>query len=210
MKNMWDEVRTGFQDAARGVARFIDNDAWEWWTPAVGDWNLLDLTNHMMRALSAPARHASEAPPTGATISSAAGYYAIYLAERAEDPELDLRVTRRAADHELVASTVVAAFDRAVAAAIAAVDAMEGERLATTPFGAMRMRDYLPTRTLELVVHGLDFAHAVDYRWDVPETALAQATALVADLARIIGKGEMLLMAATGRSWANAVFPVLV
>jgi len=207
---MWDDVSQGFKEAAEGVADFIDNDAWEWWTPALGDWNLLDLTNHMMRAVATPAQYVAEPEPTGATLSSSAGYYAVYLAERAEDPGLDAMVAERGSAHELVAGTVVQAFRDAVGEGIAAVSDLDPYRKVPTPFGAMRVVDYLPTRTLELVVHGLDFAHAVDSHWGVPKTALAQAMGLVSEIARLTGKGQGFLMAATGRPWAQSVFPILI
>jgi len=207
---MWDDVQHGFTEAAEGLADFIDNDAWEWWSPALGDWNLLDLTNHMIRAVTAPVRYLAEPEPTGVTLSSAAGYYAIYLAERAEDPGLDEIVAAAGAGHELVAGNVVETFRTAVADGTGAVAGLDPYRKIQTPFGAMRSVDYLPTRTLELVVHGLDFAHAVDSTWEVPSTALSQAMGLLSEIARITGKGQGFLMAATGRAWAQKVFPILI
>ena len=36
----------------------------------------------------------------------------------------------------------------------------EDDPVISTIFGGMRLSDYLPTRTFELVVHGLDIARA--------------------------------------------------
>ena len=105
---------------------------------------------------------------------------------------------------------MVGAFRDAVAAGAAAVSEADPYRRLRTPFGPMRLIDYLPTRTLELVVHGLDFAHAVDAHWDVPARPLGQAMALLSEVARLTGKGQRFLMAATGRPWATSVFPILI
>ena len=53
----------------------------------------------------------------------------------------------------------------------------------TTIAGGMRLGDYLPTRTFELVVHTADLATALDVPPDVPATAAAQALHVVAELA---------------------------
>ena len=69
----------------------------------------------------------------------------------------------------------------------------------TTYAGGMRLRDYLPTRTFELVVHGLDIAAAVPVRWTPPPAALAEAVALATEVAVRRGEGTILLRLITGR-----------
>jgi hypothetical protein len=73
------------------------------------------------------------------------------------------------------------------------------DQLVTTYGGGMRLRDYLPTRSFELVVHGLDIAAAVPVRWSPPAAALAEALHLAADVALRHGEGSLVLRLVTGR-----------
>lgn len=70
-----------------------------------------------------------------------------------------------------------------------------------TPAGNMALIDYLPTRTFELAVHGLDLARAVGLE---PPASLAPAIAASLELAGAIGarlpSAPELLLLLTGRS----------
>jgi hypothetical protein len=79
----------------------------------------------------------------------------------------------------------------------------------TTVVGGMRLRDYLPTRTFELVVHTSDLAAAIGVRPEVPAPAARQALLVVADLAVAAGLAAPLLLAATGRPGLPTGFTVL-
>ena len=80
-----------------------------------------------------------------------------------------------------------------------------GTELVTTIAGGMRLADYLPTRTFELVVHGLDLARALGEPLDVPARPAAEALSLVAGLAVTRGQAGALLLAATGRTTGFSV-----
>ena len=71
--------------------------------------------------------------------------------------------------------------------------------MVTTYLGGMRLRDYLPTRSFELVVHCLDIAAAVPIRWAPPAPALAEAVAIATEVAVRRGEGTLLLRLITGR-----------
>jgi hypothetical protein len=89
------------------------------------------------------------------------------------------------------------------------VDDRADTELVTTIAGGMRLGDYLPTRTFELVIHTLDLAAALGVQPDVPRIAAAQALHLVADLAVAGGRHGPLLLAATGRATLPPGFSVL-
>jgi hypothetical protein len=89
------------------------------------------------------------------------------------------------------------------------VVAREGTELITTIAGGMRLRDYLPTRTFELVVHTADLRTALDMPPDAPGRPAAQALELVAQLAVAEGLAGPLLLADTGRRGLPANFSVL-
>ena len=73
----------------------------------------------------------------------------------------------------------------------------------------MRLGDYLPTRTFELVVHTADLATAPGVPAEVPATAAARAFHMIADLAVADGLAGPLLFAATGRPSLLAGYSVL-
>jgi len=72
--------------------------------------------------------------------------------------------------------------------------------LLETAGGGMRLRDYLPTRTFELVVHSSDVAAALGLDPDVPPTALREAAGLATQVVLDSGRGQDLLLTLTGRA----------
>jgi hypothetical protein len=63
----------------------------------------------------------------------------------------------------------------------------------------MRLIEYLPTRTFELVVHGLDLQTALGLPLSAPAGPLASTLRLATDLALAQGLGPALLLTLTGR-----------
>jgi hypothetical protein len=78
-----------------------------------------------------------------------------------------------------------------------------------TVAGPMRLGDYLPTRTFELVVHGLDVVGATGVAASYDEEVLADATVLAARIAVRTGRGAEVLLALTGRASLPAGFSVV-
>ncbi|WP_457205663.1 hypothetical protein, partial [Nocardioides sp. P5_C9_2] len=85
----------------------------------------------------------------------------------------------------------------------------DGSEPVTTVVGGMLLRDYLPTRTFELVVHTTDLAAALGQPLDLPATAATQALSLVAELALSEGRAGPFLRAVTGRPALPEGFSVL-
>ena len=74
--------------------------------------------------------------------------------------------------------------------------------------GTMALADYLRTRNLEVVVHGLDLAKALGLDWTPPRDSAADAFALLGEIAVDRGVANNVLPALTGREGAD-VAPVL-
>ena len=58
-----------------------------------------------------------------------------------------------------------------------------------TRFGAIRLGDYLQTRTVELVVHTSDLALAVGREPHLPSAAVASTLHVISDAAVLNGRG---------------------
>jgi hypothetical protein len=100
---------------------------------------------------------------------------------------------------ELLGDDPAGAVRRLLDAAAADLLRADPDQLVTTYAGGMRLRDYLPTRSFELVVHCLDIAAAVPIRWTPPAAALAEAVAIAGEVAVRRGEGGLLLRLLTGR-----------
>ena len=73
----------------------------------------------------------------------------------------------------------------------------------------IRLSNYLPTRTLELAVHGLDIVRAAGVQFALPDEVLEEATVLAARVGVALGQGEPVLLALTGRTALPASFSVV-
>ncbi len=164
--------------------------------PGLGDWDLRALVGHTARALVTVQTYLDR-PAETATVGSAADYY-VLATSAATDPAAVLERGRAAgaALGEDPAGQVRALAD----AVLAKVAGFGLDHVLETIAGPMRLGDYLPTRTFELVVHGLDIARATGLPAAYPDEVLEEAAGLAATLAVRTGRGEDLLLATTGRS----------
>ena len=64
----------------------------------------------------------------------------------------------------------------------------------------IRLHTYLPTRTFELAVHGMDIARAVGIPFHLPASVLDEALEVATRTAVLTGNGESVLLALTGRA----------
>jgi hypothetical protein len=200
----WEDSRLAFRDSAEWFVNTaaLVGDRWNWL--GLGEWDVRALVGHTSRSFLTVETYLAR-PAAAAELASAADYF---------------RATRAAAAGPAVAARgrdagVALGIDPAAAVAeiaarvLALVDTQDGTELVMTIAGGMRLGDYLPTRTFELVVHTADLATALGVPVDVPATAAAQALHVVAGLAVADGLAGPLLLAATGRPGLPAGFSVL-
>ncbi|WP_116451361.1 maleylpyruvate isomerase N-terminal domain-containing protein [Blastococcus litoris] len=200
----WDASREAFADAARWFVGTTALVGERWAEPGLGEWDIQALVGHTSRSLLTVEAYLAQ-PAESAEIDSAAGYF------RATST---MSAGPAVAERGRQAGAALGDDPPAAVAAIAArvvplVGARTGDELLTTVAGGMRLADYLPTRTFELVVHTADLCAALDLPADVPPSAAAQALALVAELAVSGGRAGPLLLAATGRTGLPSGFSVL-
>ncbi|MGW4206872.1 maleylpyruvate isomerase N-terminal domain-containing protein [Lentzea sp. NPDC004789] len=179
--------------------------------PGLGDWTLRDLIGHTVSAGLVKVTEALDQPATTEDIATPEAYYA--LAKTIDPAVHQAVVALSGADAgewgarlgDQPAGPVRQFAERAVAA----VTVADPDLLVTTSAGGMRLAQWLPTRTFELVVHGMDIAMAANVPVDLPVDALAESAALAARLAAVTGDGRQVLLALTGRRELTAGFSVV-
>lgn len=200
----WATSRQAFADAAEwftATAALVDG---RWHEPGLGEWDVRSLVGHTSRALLTVETYLGR-PAEVVEVESAAGYY---------DATRALAVGPGVAERGREAGAALGADPAAAVAAIVArvlpvVAACDGTEVITTIAGGMRLSDYLPTRTFELVVHTADLGAAIGVPVEVPPVPAAQALDLVSRLAVTQDLAGQLLRAATGREGLPPGFSVL-
>ena len=200
----WDASHRAFADAADWFVSTAARVEDRWSQPGLGEWDVRSLVGHTSRSLLTV--EAYLARPAGAVeVESAVAYYE---ATRAIAAGPDVAARGREAGEALGADPAAAVAEIA-ARVVPLVAGCDGAELVTTIVGGMRLRDYLPTRTFELVVHTADLGTALDLPPDIPATSAIEALDLAARLAVAGGRAGALLLAATGRGGLPAGFSVL-
>jgi hypothetical protein len=103
----------------------------------------------------------------------------------------------------------VAAIDALVPRVLAEIDAVDDPLIEVIGGLGIRLSSYLPTRTFELAVHGMDIARAVGVDFVPPEDVLADAAALAARIGVALGHGPTMLLTLTGRAALPEGFSVV-
>lgn len=190
-----------FEAAARAFAALVHRIRPERWTaPGLGEWDLRALVGHTSRSLSTVHTYLRDtaAQHPAADLHSPQEYYlrirtlsaelgAEAIVERGRQAGRDLGEQPATAVDDLL-ELVLADLAGAADPVIAVIGGLR-----------IRLSDYLPTRTFELAVHGLDIAAAAELDFRPPEVVLSEATALAARVAVLGGDGPMLLRGLTGR-----------
>ncbi|GMA25017.1 hypothetical protein GCM10025864_27760 [Luteimicrobium album] len=192
-------VRDAFYEEAGalfvGLVARVPDDAWE--RPALGTWNVRDLVGHTSRSFVTVLTYLDERPSSVAVESASAYYVATTTVLAASDPRaVDERA--RAAGSALGDDPLAAVRDLR-GRALARLDGAEPDDLMTSIVGGIRVRDYLPTRVLELVVHSRDLARALGLELDVPTVLLRAVALLAAEVAVDSGEADVVLDALLGR-----------
>lgn len=184
----------GAAQAFLELAGQIPDQAWS--RPALGVWDVRALTGHTSRALTTVETYLST-PATGELLAGPVEYFLAVRGATSPDAIAQRGKETGTALGEDPASAVRELVQRVTALLGKTPD----DALVATPAGAMRLIDYLPTRTFELAVHTLDLARALGLP---PPALLAPAVAASLELAAAIGSrspaaGDLLLLL-TGRT----------
>ncbi|HKP43947.1 maleylpyruvate isomerase N-terminal domain-containing protein [Mycobacterium sp.] len=199
-----DPVAT-FASAARSFADLVHRiPATAWDGPGLDDWDLRSLVGHASRSLITVSTYLQTAAERE-DITTPQEYYArVNPSTLGIDPAGIVERGRQAGRD--LGDRPGDMIDGLVSRALSDL-ADSGDPLIAVIGGAgIRLHNYLPTRTFELAVHGLDIARAVDIPLELPADVVEEATALAARIAAVQGHGQTVLLALTGRSELPASF----
>ena len=199
------EIRNAFRDA---LLQFVDvvervpPDGWD--KTGLGEWTIRELVAHVASAVEAPVAYIGQAKPIN--MEGAAEYYARAMSS----PTIHKDIAERArlgatALGDDPARAVGAIVDRTLAAIVG----LDDDAPMATPFGTVRLVEYLPTPVLEVVVHTLDIADAAEVTFEPSQDALTVTLGLLSDIAVARGDGIALAMALSGRRSLPEGFNVL-
>jgi hypothetical protein len=206
------DYRRAFRAAAVSFADLIarvPDDRWD--SPGLGEWTLRELAGHAASSGLRRVPSVLSTPGDGVEQPSAEDYW---LLARTVAPEvLAAAIAASSADaresgRELGDDPAAVVGDL-VGLATQALGKVEDNDVVATSAGGMRVRDWLPTRTFELVVHGLDVAAAAGIEMFLGPEVFAEAASQAARLAALTGDGAVVLRALTGRSGLPAGFSVV-
>ncbi len=189
-------IVSNFSQTARtvgGVVAQIPDDMWD--GPGLGEWTLRDLVGHTSRSLVTVIEYFAR-PVAEEVVSSAPAYYTAISAGTFDAAAVTERGRKAGRD---LGEGPAARFRQLVDEAVRVAEDADPTLVVHTIVGGMRVAAYLPTRTFELCVHGLDIEAATGLPVDLPPPAVEEACALAAAAAAQRGLGSELLLAVTGR-----------
>jgi uncharacterized protein (TIGR03083 family) len=190
-------TRAVYLSATRGFLELVEQvPGTAWALPALGVWDVRGLVGHASRALTTVESYLGGLE-AGKRVDGPVEYY---LAVRGSTtPESIAQRGRETGD--ALGTDPARAVREMVERITSLLGSTPDDALIASPAGMMVLIDYLPTRTFELAVHGLDLARALGVE---PPSCLLPAVAASLELAGAIGASlptaPELLLLLTGRS----------
>lgn len=175
-----DEALAAYRAAShwwRSLVGGIDDPEWD--RTGLGEWTVRQLVAHGARAFRTVAEYVQGEVKDPTRIDTAAEYFRIVLAEQTPHLHIAERARREAAE----SADWVSANDDHWAAAELAVAKTPLDADVHLFVGEMVLGQYLATRVVELVVHGLDLSAAIGIPSDPPPAAARMAFDVLLDLA---------------------------
>lgn len=192
-----DEVTAAFRFAShwwRSLVGAVDDDRWD--GPALGEWSVRELVAHTNRVYRTILDYVAGDTKDPTPIASASDYFRIVLAE--ETPHVHIAERARIEVRDYDGRDVVAVTEELAKRASKLVDTAPPTTVMHLFVGEMELQQYLATRVVELVVHGLDLAAALDLPTDPPAESAGVALSVLLGLARPGDRTSMLRLL-TGR-----------
>ena len=200
------DIRETYLEAGEYFASVVDQvdiDGWD--EPALGEWCVRDLTGHTYRAFTTVLSYSAK-PAEKVDLERPVDYFLKAL-ETLADPKM-VAEGGRAAGLEIIDDPrmMVRGFAMYVKNKL---EELPDDFILACPIGGIRLIDYLPTRTFELIIHTMDLAKAVGVEAKPPEAGMDATLQIMGQLALHRGHSSELILAATGRGGLSEGFSVL-
>jgi uncharacterized protein (TIGR03083 family) len=201
-------VSAVYASAAGSFAELVRRiPAAAWGGPGLGEWDLRALVGHTSRSLTTVSSYLATTAAREDVSSPAEYYLRVTPSALGIDPAT-VAERGRQAGRDLGDDPAGKVVDL-VTRALADLEAVDDPLIEVIGALGIRLRNYLPTRTFELAVHGLDIARAAGIDYTAPPDVLTEATRLAADVAAISGHGPQVLLALTGRAALPPSFSIV-
>lgn len=206
------DYRRTYRAAAVSFADLVSRlPADRWDVPGLGDWTLRELVGHTVSSALRQVPTVLAAPGAAVALTSPQAYWAF---ARCAPPEMYAAATAASSADarqtgEWLGDDAAGRVSELAGQATAALAAVRDDDVITTPAGGMRVRDWLPTRTFELVVHGMDIAGAAAVPFEPAPDAVTESVTLAARIAAAVGDGPLVLRALTRRAALPGDFSVV-
>jgi len=171
----------------------------QWSQRGLGDWTVRELVAHTDRAYKTVVEYLEPGTTDITEIYTAAEYFRVVMAEETPHVHIAARARSEAAER----SDWLVATDEMAEQALRTVAEAPSDAVVHLFVGEMQLDQYLATRVVELVVHGLDLSAAIGLDVTPPSTATRVTLRVLTDLAGDATSTAMLRLL-TGR---DAVLP---
>jgi uncharacterized protein (TIGR03083 family) len=168
-----------------------------WGQPGLGAWDVRSLVGHTSRSLIT-VRDYLQTTAERVDIVTPEEYYVRVTASALGIDAAAVEERGRQAGREL-GDDPAAAVDALVSEVMSAVAAADDPVITVIGGLGVRLHTYLPTRTFELAVHGMDIAKATGIPVQLPAEVLTEALDVATRTAVLTGHGASVLLALTGR-----------
>lgn len=197
-----------YASAASSFARLVrEIPEGRWDGPGLGEWDLRSLVGHASRALTTVGTYLGSTAENEDIGSPEQYFVHVKAGASAVDPAGVVERGRQAGID--LGADPGASVEAKVAAVLDQLGDGEDRLISVIGGVGIRLHSYLPTRTFELAVHGLDIAAAADVDFALPGDVLDEAAVLAARIAVASGDGPAMLMALTGRTGLPPSFSVV-
>ncbi len=176
----FEETSDAFRFAShwwRSMVGAVDVTAWE--QPGLGEWTVRQLVAHTSRAYRTVIDYLTGETVDPTPILTAAQYFRVVLAEETPHVHIAARAVREAAEY----TDWLARTDELALHCEKLVADTPGDAICHLMVGEMPLEQYLATRVVELVVHGLDLSDALGLGVAPPPASASVVHRVLSDLA---------------------------
>lgn len=176
----FEETSDAFRYAShwwRSIVGAVDDHHWD--RTALGEWTVRELVAHTNRAYKTIVTYLTGETVDPTPISTAAAYFRTVLAEETPHVHIAARARREAIEvDDWITET-----DELARACEKLVADTPGDAVCHLMVGEMALAQYLATRAVELVIHGLDLAQVLGIDVTPPPASTRVVLRVVLDLA---------------------------